>query len=462
MDLAKLIEAVQAEMGEVIQKPKMAEKLLSRPPFRFLHDVVSAVTQATGFAEGLYGGDELDSGTIADKQAKISYLDKIFNMVGICEGRQIEIDALKVVQGLNPEETNKFILALARCAQNKSLDSRAAVDRTLAGERPGNGPVPVRGAAAPSRAEAKPEPQFENQSKMSNVFDGNRDNDKGSYDSKGVVEAALDSAQMAERGKSRGGTRGGKPAAQSGSGAGLTVASAPPPFIEGEIERCDGNQGLTQDLVGALIQKPKMAEKLLSKPPFRFLHDTISEVVKVTGFGAGLYTEEEMDSATIDSKEKKIEYLQKIITLVGLHLNTIVDAKPAKIVAGQEPQSTNRLLQLLALCATHMPESSASVRNTLESMGLAAPQVAAPVGQPRAEEKKARPKPQREAVDLKAEEPPQQHHDDRDDAPDDKGSESNLTDATSGDQKRSLRPTTARRKPPKVNLISNVYWNIIF
>lgn len=307
---------------------------------------------------------------------------------------------MKVVQGLEPENTNAFLLALARCAKNGNIDSAAAVGRTLRGETPGQGPPPVRGGPS-MMADAKAESYPENQSKLGNMFDPDAGarvsgkDDKG-YDSKGVVEAALESNGLSERGKSRGGTRGGKPTQQSGSGAGLTVGSNRPAFIDSEIEKCDGNMELTKELIGALIQKPKMADKLLGKPPFRFLHDTISEIIRVTGFANGLYTDYELDSANIDDKDKKIDFLQKIITLVGAHLSTLVEAKPSKIVAGQEPQNTNRFLQLLALAATHIPDSTSSVRSVLESAGGAPPEPlvaarAAPIAEPpKAEQKEKR------------------------------------------------------------------------
>ena len=47
------------------------------------------------------------------------------------------------------------------------------------------------------------------------------------------------------------------------------------------------NWKATSDLYEALIDKPRMSGKLLSKPPFKYLFDIISETAKKTGFGNG-------------------------------------------------------------------------------------------------------------------------------------------------------------------------------
>ena len=77
----------------------------------------------------------------------------------------------------------------------------------------------------------------------------------------------------------------------------------------------------------------------------------------------GLYDDIESDSSQVTEKGKKknsvpakcrhpliillfsaakIDYLEKIIKLVGMHLNTLVEARSSKIVAGLEPENTSR------------------------------------------------------------------------------------------------------------------------
>ena len=279
-------------------------------------------------------------------------------------------------------------------------------------------------------------------------------------------------AQPLDRGRSRGGTRGGKPSTSSQDTAGLGSLNADSlPNLDKEIEACDGSEATTQTMLGEVITRPKLTEKLLSKPPFRFLHDIMTEVTRVTGFAKGIFTEEEMDSANVQEKEKKILYLEKLIKLIGIHLNTVVEARPAKIVAGLEAQNTNVLLQLLAVAAKHRPDSSRSVVLALDQLNLPIPSSLSVANEssrtvskeaPRTasvepREEKARPsesarsRDERNVEDGHAEEKSRV----RDDVPRAETKEEiegapPSGAAADGESKRSLRPTTARRRPPKV------------
>jgi TRAF3-interacting protein 1 len=107
----------------------------------------------------------------------------------------------------------------------------------------------------------------------------------------------------------------------------------------------------TKSLLDPIISKPKLADKLLGKPPFRFLHDVFTNVSAATGFAAGLYGESEMSASSISGKGPKMAYLDKMILAVGIANGSAIDVRSGKIVAGLEPECTNVLLQVV-LCRT--------------------------------------------------------------------------------------------------------------
>ncbi|XP_034740724.1 TRAF3-interacting protein 1 isoform X5 [Etheostoma cragini] len=121
----------------------------------------------------------------------------------------------------------------------------------------------------------------------------------------------------------------------------------------------------TQDTLGKVIKKPPLTEKLLSKPPFRYLHDIFSEIIRTTGFMKGLYGENDMKSDNVKDKDSKIAFLQKAIDVVMLVSGEPLVAKPARIVAGHEPEKTNELLQAMAKCCINKMSSDDAVKRVL-------------------------------------------------------------------------------------------------
>ena len=113
----------------------------------------------------------------------------------------------------------------------------------------------------------------------------------------------------------------------------------------------------TQQLLGALITKPKLADKYLAKPPFRFLLDVFKACVDQSGFPAGLLSPDllskaESKDASVATREIKVAVLERVIHCVAHAVDAEPAADPAKILKGTEAGATNMFLQDLARAST--------------------------------------------------------------------------------------------------------------
>ena len=76
-----VVKKMQDSLGKFVKKPPLTDKLLNKPPFRFLHDVISAVIRDTGILQGLYDATEMKSENVKGRQ-KINhdcrYIDQFF------------------------------------------------------------------------------------------------------------------------------------------------------------------------------------------------------------------------------------------------------------------------------------------------------------------------------------------------------------------------------------------------
>ncbi|NXL97778.1 MIPT3 protein, partial [Tyrannus savana] len=121
----------------------------------------------------------------------------------------------------------------------------------------------------------------------------------------------------------------------------------------------------TRESLGQVIRKPPLTDALLNKPPFRYLHDLIAEVIRVTGFLKGLYTDFELKSDNVKDKDSKINFLQKAIDVVVLVTGEPLAVKPVRVVAGHEPEKTNEFLQAIGKCCLNKLSSDAAVKRVL-------------------------------------------------------------------------------------------------
>lgn len=133
--LGTAIEKTKEVLQPLFAKPTLSTKLLEKPPFRFIHDIVVATLTTTGFPKDFFTGFELDSSNFKEnKTAKVSFLDKLIHLVNVGSGSTSDVSSSKIVAGLDALKTNELLVGFARLALNKDTDRPGLIQHCLAGK----------------------------------------------------------------------------------------------------------------------------------------------------------------------------------------------------------------------------------------------------------------------------------------------------------------------------------------
>jgi len=474
------LEDVMGETTQVIsaliRKPKMSEKLLKRPPFRFLFDVVMALNKVSGFVEHLFSPEQMDSSNISDRESKTAFLNTLISFAGICNGSRIPVRSSRIVAGAEPENTNLLLIALGRACSDDSIDFEAAAAMAKEGTEPGN--VPRKGGE--KHTEAKEPEQKADAGRDIEADSGAaaeaRAEARAEAEAEAAAEAEAKRAKEKERARQKAAEKEKRRQAKAAEKAASEEAASAEPSSESkqssneefDTSKIDGQIETTVSLFAGLISKPKLTEKLLSKPPFRFLHDIISNLNAGSGVVEGLFQGEELDAKQCTTKELKLGYLNKLILFTSTCCGEPPMARASKIVAGHDPEDTNKLLQAIALL----------VRNDCKGVVSAAKAVATVIGDPeesreqdrapeaKAEEEPQRAKPRSKSKSAKGGEGQREGKEDEGTASQEEQLEHEkrkssseapvqqpLRDEDDDAENRDLgqlRPQTARKRPPKI------------
>ena len=239
MTLEDAISETKNVLQPLFVKPKLSDKLLSKPPFRFIHDIIVATLKTTTFPNGFFSLEELDSSNYKDsKTAKISFLNKFIHLVNVGNGSELEVSSAKIVAGLEPLQTNILLASFGKLAKDESIDRNNLIQHCLSGK--GIDEFHSKGDDSKlidTNVSALPNSANDDVSPSNTVIEKKNDND-----------------------------------------------SNIPHSVMEQIKTCNEDMEQTRVMISGIISKPKCSDKLLSKPPFRFIHDLVTGIGKATEF----------------------------------------------------------------------------------------------------------------------------------------------------------------------------------
>lgn len=116
--MANYIALTKEKLGPLFKKPTLKDKFLKKPPFRFIHDCCSAIKNNTGFLDGVWSGEMLNGKDPCFKKSdiKAQFLKSLICAVEVTLLIKLSVKPNKIIKGEEPKKTNELFQALADAA----------------------------------------------------------------------------------------------------------------------------------------------------------------------------------------------------------------------------------------------------------------------------------------------------------------------------------------------------------
>ena len=248
----------------------------------FIHDIIIATMVSTGFPRNYFTAQELGSKNLKDKTSKVAFLNKLTYLVGVCNGSEVNVRPSKIVAGLEPIHTNILLTIFGEVAVNPNIDHAAAIKHCQFGGK-------IEDFSPKKLVDFQPESKEEKKQILKQEQDGDSKKREHSETTQDLL--VPESKDTSDEATNPSGAVSPRPMTEAKG------SSDKSPRIEEDnkvdimnslnekIQQCNGDPITTRDIMAKITTKPKCTEKLLKKPPFRFLHDLIMAIGKQTNLG---------------------------------------------------------------------------------------------------------------------------------------------------------------------------------